>query len=129
MLGKVFVCEYCLKYMKSATILRRHMVRDKASTVFILHSSFNILYSAFFIQHFSFNSFHSTFFIQHSSFNSFHSTFFIQHSSFNIFHSTFFIQHFSSIMRPSKASGSFLDGIVIESAGFLPMSWISLFAA
>ena len=25
-LGKVFVCEYCLKYMKSATILRRHMV-------------------------------------------------------------------------------------------------------
>lgn len=26
-LGKVFVCEYCLKYMKSATILRRHMAK------------------------------------------------------------------------------------------------------
>eukprot|EP00794_Sanderia_malayensis_P011203 gene11203-12378_t len=26
-LGKVFICEYCLKYMKSATILRRHMAK------------------------------------------------------------------------------------------------------
>lgn len=26
-LGRLYVCEFCLKYMKSQTILRRHMVR------------------------------------------------------------------------------------------------------
>lgn len=28
-LGRLYVCEFCLKYMKSQTILRRHMVRKK----------------------------------------------------------------------------------------------------
>lgn len=27
-LGRLYVCEFCLKYMKSQTILRRHMVRE-----------------------------------------------------------------------------------------------------
>lgn len=27
-LGRLYVCEFCLKYMKSQTILRRHMVSD-----------------------------------------------------------------------------------------------------
>lgn len=26
-LGRLYMCEFCLKYMKSQTILRRHMVR------------------------------------------------------------------------------------------------------
>lgn len=26
-LGRLYVCEFCLKYMKSQTILRRHMVK------------------------------------------------------------------------------------------------------
>ena len=29
-LGRLYVCEFCLKYMKSQTILRRHMVRVKS---------------------------------------------------------------------------------------------------
>ena len=28
-LGRLYVCEFCLKYMKSQTILRRHMVRSR----------------------------------------------------------------------------------------------------
>lgn len=32
-LPKIYLCEYCLKYMKTATILRRHMV------IFILLSN------------------------------------------------------------------------------------------
>lgn len=28
-LGRLYVCEFCLKYMKSQTILRRHMVSSK----------------------------------------------------------------------------------------------------
>lgn len=27
-LGRLYMCEFCLKYMKSQTILRRHMVRQ-----------------------------------------------------------------------------------------------------
>ncbi|XP_035998491.1 histone acetyltransferase KAT7-like [Fundulus heteroclitus] len=30
-LGRLYVCEFCLKYMKSQTILRRHMVRLQAA--------------------------------------------------------------------------------------------------
>lgn len=29
-LGRLYVCEFCLKYMKSQTILRRHMVRRRS---------------------------------------------------------------------------------------------------
>lgn len=29
-LGRLYVCEFCLKYMKSQTILRRHMVSDNS---------------------------------------------------------------------------------------------------
>ena len=28
-LKKIYICEFCLKYMKSATVLRRHMVRKR----------------------------------------------------------------------------------------------------
>lgn len=40
-LGRLYVCEFCLKYMKSQTILRRHMVKislfaNEPITIFIL---------------------------------------------------------------------------------------------
>lgn len=33
-LGRLYVCEFCLKYMKSQTILRRHMVSDGVEAFF-----------------------------------------------------------------------------------------------
>lgn len=35
-LGRLYMCEFCLKYMKSQTILRRHMVRPLFSMIFSL---------------------------------------------------------------------------------------------
>lgn len=35
-LGRLYVCEFCLKYMKSQTILRRHMVKNKQKKILIL---------------------------------------------------------------------------------------------
>lgn len=38
-LGRLYMCEFCLKYMKSQTILRRHMVK-----VFLRVSEINPMY-------------------------------------------------------------------------------------
>ena len=35
-LPKLFVCEYCLKYMKTSTILRRHAVSSHTSNMICL---------------------------------------------------------------------------------------------
>lgn len=32
-LGRLYMCEFCLKYMKSQTILRRHMVRAREDLI------------------------------------------------------------------------------------------------
>lgn len=35
-LGRLYMCEFCLKYMKSQTILRRHMVRLTTIIIIII---------------------------------------------------------------------------------------------
>lgn len=35
-LGRLYMCEFCLKYMKSQTILRRHMVRLTTMIIIII---------------------------------------------------------------------------------------------
>ena len=38
-LGRLYMCEFCLKYMKSQTILRRHMVRTGKDLWFLSFQS------------------------------------------------------------------------------------------
>lgn len=36
-LGRLYICEFCLKYMKSQTILRRHMVSQTGRSPHDIH--------------------------------------------------------------------------------------------
>ena len=55
-LPKIYLCEFCLKYMKTSTILRRHMVSIPQQNVkfFVLFLLFllgnNVLYKAIFLK-------------------------------------------------------------------------------
>ncbi len=41
-LGRLYICEFCLKYMKSQTILRRHMVWSQTSLISVMIACLNI---------------------------------------------------------------------------------------
>ena len=57
-LPKIYLCEFCLKYMKTSTILRRHMVSIPQQNVKIIFISYifilgnNVLYKAIFLKMF-----------------------------------------------------------------------------
>lgn len=46
-LGRLYMCEFCLKYMKSQTILRRHMVRQLQRAGWLCPQSLPLLYNHF----------------------------------------------------------------------------------